>query len=316
MNTRASREPSAGFILNVYKEVPWTSHDAVARVRRILGLRQVGHAGSLDPFAAGVLLVAVGRATRLAEFLMEQPKSYRGTMIFGRRTNSGDAGGAILEEGPVPDLSLEQLRETAASFLGHGMQVPPMVSAVKHEGKRLYQLARRGVEVARPPRPVFIGRFDIVGFEPPRVDFEVDCGKGTYIRTLVEDFGARCHALASVESLARTAVGPFQVADACRLISAPGNTRTGLLERAVPMAEALAHLPAVRLGERWAQRVRHGAAPSFASLASDLECRPGQTVRLLGPDGELIAVASVELVPGPADRPLAESCHLRLDRVL
>lgn len=316
MTVRASREPAAGLVLNVYKEIPWTSHDAVARVRRILGLRQVGHAGSLDPFATGVLLVAVGRATRLSEFLMDRPKSYRGTLIFGRRTSSGDAGGAILEEGPVPALTVERLQEAASSFVGHGMQIPPMVSAVKHEGQRLYKLARRGVEVERPARPVYIGRFEIRSVALPRVDFEVDCGKGTYIRTLVEDFGQRCGALASIEALSRTAVGSFRIEDSCRLISPPGNRRDGLLAGAVSMADALEHLPDVRLGDRWVQRVRHGAAPPFAALAGELECRPGQAVRLLGPSGDLVAVATIDLTPGPADRPLAESCHFRLDRVL
>jgi tRNA pseudouridine55 synthase len=309
-------EPLSGFVLNVYKEVPWTSHDAVSRLRRILGLRQVGHAGSLDPFACGVLVVAVGRATRLVEYLMAPRKSYRGTMMLGRRTASGDAGGAILEEVPAPEVDLDSLRRAAAGFVGSGLQVPPMVSAIKHQGKRLYDLARKGIEVERAPRPIQIDRFEITGLESPRVDFELDCGRGTYVRTLVEDFAAKFGAPASVESLTRTAVGSFRVEDAVRIISSPGNTREGLLAGAVSMAEALEHLPAVQLTERWAQRVRHGGAPPWRAAAETAPPRPGQAVRLLGPGGELIATAVVDLLPGPADRPIEESCHLRLDRVL
>jgi len=297
----AAADLPSGFVLNVYKEIPWTSHDAVSRVRRILGTRQVGHAGSLDPFASGVLIVAVGRATRLVEYLMNHPKRYRGTLVFGRRTSSGDAGGAIVEEGPAPQVDRGVLEETARAFLGSGFQVPPMVSAVKHEGKRLHELARKGVTVERAPRPIHIERFEILDVELPRVDFELDCGRGTYVRTLVEDFAARLGAIASVESLMRLGVGPFDLGDASRLISEPGCTRDGLLAQRVSMAEALAHLPAVPLGERWARQVRH---------------RPGQVVRLLGTDGDLIATAVVDLMPGPADRPIEQSCHLRLDRVL
>lgn len=315
MTPSGARDPQSGFLLNVYKEVPWTSHDAVGRVRRILGVRQVGHAGSLDPFACGVLLIAVGRATRLVEYLMAPAKSYRGTMILGRRTTTGDAGGAILEEGPVPEVDLESLRAAATGFVGHGMQVPPMVSAIKVEGKRLYDLARRGISVERAPRPVHIARFEITGMELPRVDFELECGRGTYVRTLAEDFAAKFSAKASVESLTRTAIGCFRVEDAVRLISEPGNTREGLLARAMGMAEAVAHLPAVRLSEKWAQRVRHGGAPPWSSLDEKAPPQPGATVRLLAPGGELIAIAVVELLPGPADRPLERSCHLRLERV-
>jgi len=304
-----------GFVLNVYKEIPWTSHDAVSRVRRILGTRQVGHAGSLDPFACGVLVLAVGRATRLVEYLMELPKCYRGTFLFGRRTVSGDCAGKLLEEGEVPRVDQAGLQEIADSFVGHGVQVPPMVSAVKHEGKRLYELARKGVEVERAPRPVYIERFTIHRVELPRVDFELDCGRGTYVRTLIEDLAGRLQALATVESLTRTRVGPLAVWDSVRLISSPGNARAGLLAGAIPMAQAVGHLPMARLSERWVQRVRHGGSPPWKAVTFEHAPRPGQTLRLLGPEGELIATAKLDLLPGPADRPLEQSCFLRLDRV-
>jgi tRNA pseudouridine55 synthase len=304
-----------GFVLNVYKEIPWTSHDTVARIRRILETRQVGHAGSLDPFASGVLVVAVGRATRLVEYLMDQPKEYRGTMLLGRRTTSGDSGGEVTEERPVPTPTLEALREEAARFVGQTMQVPPMVSALKHEGKRLYDLARQGIEVERAPRPVRIDRFEITRLELPRIDFELACGRGTYVRTLVEDFAVRFQTVAMVEALTRTRVGPFMVADSCRLISEPGNTRAGLSARAVSMAAAVPHLVEGRVGDRWAQRLRHGGVPPFRGVTFREPPKPGAAIRLVGADGDLLAVARLDWMPGPADRPIEDSCCLRLERV-
>jgi tRNA pseudouridine55 synthase len=304
-----------GFVLNVYKEIPWTSHDAVARVRRILDTRSVGHAGSLDPFASGVLVVAVGRATRLVEYLMDQPKEYRGTMLLGRRTTSGDSGGQVVEERPVPALDMEALRREAAGFVGETLQVPPMVSALKHAGQRLYDLARKGVEVERAPRPVRIYRFDIVRLDPPRIDFELTCGRGTYVRTLVEDFAGRLGAVAMVEALVRTRVGPFEVADSCRLISEPGNTRAGLFGQAISMSAAVPHLTEGRVGERWAQRLRHGGVPPLRGVTFREPPVPGAAIRLVGADGDLLAVARLDWSPGPADRPIEESCCLRLERV-
>jgi tRNA pseudouridine55 synthase len=303
------------FVLNVYKEIPWTSHDAVGRVRRILGERQVGHAGSLDPFACGVLVVAVGRATKLVQHLMELSKGYKGTFLFGRRTNTGDAAGEILEEGPVPEVDLKTVQDIAQGFLGSIQQVPPMVSALKHEGRRLYDLAREGIEVERAPRSVRVDRFTITAVELPRVDFELECGRGTYVRTLVEDLASRLKALAMIESLTRTRVGPFGVADSCRLISPPCDQAEGLIERSCSMAEAIAHLPGAMVDARWIHRLRQGGMPPMTALRFRAQPRPGETVRLLGPGGELLALAAVELVPGPADRPIEESCALTLERV-
>lgn len=308
--------PSPGsFVLNVYKEIPWTSHDAVARVRRILDTRQVGHAGSLDPFACGVLVVAVGRATRLVEYLMDQPKEYRGTMLLGRRTTSGDSGGQVVDEQAVPPLDMDPLRREAAHFVGETMQVPPMVSALKHEGKRLYDLARKGIEVERAPRPVRIDRFEVTRLESPRIDFELGCGRGTYVRTLVEDFAARLGTVAMVEALTRTRVGTFEAADGVRLISEPGNTRAGLLAQAVSMTTAVAHLAEGRVGDRWVQRLRHGGAPPLRAVTFREPTAPGAVIRLVGPEGDLLAIATLEWSPGPADRPIEDSCFLHLERV-
>jgi len=303
------------FVLNVYKEIPWTSHDAVSRVRRILGERRVGHAGSLDPFASGVLVVGVGRGTRLVPYLMDLPKGYRGTMILGRRTDSGDMAGAIIEEGPVPRIGLEELQRFADQFLGRTMQTPPMVSAVKVEGRRLYDLARKGIAVEREARPIRIDRFTIVDVDLPRVDFEVECGRGTYVRTLIEDLAAKVPALATIESLTRTSVGGFRVADSVRIISPPGNTPGGLRGSAVSLSGALGHLPAAKVDGHWIRRLKQGMAPPWKWLEFDAQPALGQTIRLLGREGELLAIATLDLLPGPADRPIEMAASVRLDRV-
>ncbi len=303
------------FVLNVYKEIPWTSHDAVGRIRRILGERRVGHAGSLDPFATGVLVIGVGRGTKLMSYLVDLPKAYRGTMLLGRRTDSGDMAGRLVEEGPVPAIDREGLQKLADQFLGRTMQIPPMVSAVKHEGRRLYDLARKGIAVEREARPIRIDRFTIVDVDLPRVDFEVECGRGTYVRTLVEDLAAKVQALATIESLTRTSVGGFHVADSVRIISPPGNAPDGLRSSAVSMSGALGHLPAAKVDGHWIRRLKQGMAPPWKWLEFDSQPRLDQTIRLLGREGELLAIATLDLLPGPADRPIDMAASVRLDRV-
>lgn len=305
-----------GIVLNVYKEIPWTSHDAVARVRRILGVKQVGHAGSLDPLATGVLVVCVGRATKLLPHLVDLGKGYRGTLRFGVRSSSADLGGEILEEGPVPELDQAHLQAAADRFLGRIEQLPPMVSAIKVQGQRLYDLARKGVEVERTPRQVEVRRFAITKVELPRADFEVECSKGTYIRALVEDLARSVGALALLENLSRTHVGPFEVADSCRLIAPPCSEREGLLARAVAMNTALAHLRAVKIEANWIRRVRQGGLPPRTALRLGFVPREGERVRLLGPEGELLAIARWDLMPGPADRPVESALSLELERVI
>lgn len=305
-----------GFVLNVYKEVSWTSHDAVDRVRRILGTRKVGHAGSLDPLASGVLLLGIGRGTKLVGYLQELPKRYRGTILLGKRTSTGDLGGQVIEEAPIPRVSDEELQAAAHTFEGSYEQVPPMVSAVKHQGRRLYELARRGIEVERKARVVEIHAFRIVDVDLPRIDFEVDCGRGTYIRTLAEDLGLRLGTVGVVESLTRTAIGPFEVEDSCRLISAPCHERAGLLERSVSMGAALRHLPAARVDARWIHRIRQGGLPPRNDIRIEGALEPESSVRVVGPEEELLALARVEMLPGPVDRDPASACSLRLERVL
>lgn len=187
-----------------------TSHDLVADVRRATGIRKAGHAGTLDPIATGIVVVALGRCTRLIRFIQDQPKEYVATARFGVATDSLDADGDVLEEISM-DVDLDRLRAVAADrFTGRIDQVPPMVSALKHEGRRLYELAREGIEVERPPRAVEIYELEITsvdGDSQPLVDFRVVCGKGTYVRSLADDMARALGGFAHLVALRRTTTG-------------------------------------------------------------------------------------------------------------
>ncbi len=289
------RAANPGYFLNVYKEISWTSHHLVDRVRRILGLRRIGHAGALDPLANGVVVLGVGRATKLLPFITELPKVYRGVIRLGMKTASGDLGGALLEERDVPVLTRDVISETAQSFVPGYDQVPPMVSALKRGGRRLYKYARKGQTVEREPRPVAIAEFRVVDYTRPRIDFELRCGQGTYVRALAEDLAEKLGTVATLECLTRAEVGLFSIDDAVRIISLPGSSDSGLREAAVTVEHALAHLPAARVDQAWAERVRNGISPAGEHVAFDTE-RPetGSVVRILGPGEELLALGKTK----------------------
>src|SRR5258708_11541999 len=166
-----------------------TSHDVVDAIRRQFGIKKVGHCGTLDPNATGLLIIVLGRGTKLSEKLMSDDKVYQGTMKFGETTNSYDADGELVSSLPVPLLTLDQLNEAATPFLGDQMQVPPMVSAIKKDGVPLYKLARKGIEVPREPRLIHIYNFRFTAYDEPYAQFRVACTKGTYVRTLAHDLG-------------------------------------------------------------------------------------------------------------------------------
>ncbi len=202
----------------VDKEAGWTSHDVVARCRRIFGQRRVGHAGTLDPDATGVLLVGLGRATRLLRFLTALPKTYQGEVVLGTATSTLDASGEVTGVWDMGAVTLAAVREAAAGLTGEIDQVPPMVSARKVGGRRLHALAREGIEVERAARPVTVHRFDVTpGMTPGVFRIEVECSSGTYIRTLAADLGTALGGGAHLRNLRRTRIGSFGVEEARRL---------------------------------------------------------------------------------------------------
>lgn len=253
---------SEGFI-NVLKPPGMTSHDVVAWVRRLLGVRRVGHAGTLDPPAAGVLVVALGRATRLVGFL-PGVKTYRGEITFGVSTTTLDAEGEVVRRVPCR-LTQADLERVLPKFRGDIEQIPPMVSAVHYRGRRLYELARTGLNVDRPPRRVHIARLKVLAFTPhpehPRALIECECSAGTYIRVLAADIGRALGTEAYLSFLLRTASGPFAIGSSLTLEELEGAVRFGDSRNWLCLPEAgLGHLPVLVLERRESQLFRHGNA--------------------------------------------------------
>lgn len=206
-------DPLDGAVL-VDKPVGPTSHDIVDRIRRRFGIKKVGHAGTLDPNASGLLIILLGRGTKLSEKLMADDKVYAGTIKFGEVTDSYDADGKLLSSLPVPPLTLEGLNAAANSFAGDQLQTPPMVSAVKVEGVPLYKLARKGLEIERKPRLIHIYNFTFSGYEEPLGEFRIACTKGTYVRSIAHELGQKIGCGAHLNALRRLVSGRFDVADA------------------------------------------------------------------------------------------------------
>ena len=267
----------------VDKSEGWTSHDVVARMRTILGERRIGHAGTLDPDATGLLLVGVGRVTRLLRFITDLPKTYTGEVVLGVETTTLDASGQVVATHDMSGVSLDDIRGAAAGFTGPIEQVPPMVSAVKVGGRRLHELARRGVEVERDARPVQIHRFEVApsaSGDPLVVGIEVVCSSGTYVRTLAADLGAALGGGAHLRRLRRTAVGSFCVADAVPLESVDRDTL-------LPPSAALRDYPAVEVSsEILISAIGHGKVLGADVLGVD---GPGPWA-VLDDAGRLLAV--------------------------
>jgi len=211
-----------------------TSHDVVDAIRRRFGIKKVGHCGTLDPNATGLLIIVLGRGTKLSEKLMGDDKVYEGTVKFGEATNSYDCDGEILETKLVPPLTLEQLNEEAAKFIGDLMQTPPMVSAIKVKGVPLYKLARKGIEVVREPRLVHIYNCRFTNYEPPLGQFKVACTKGTYVRSIAHELGQKLGCGAHLAALRRSVSGKFDVADATRLDDVLKLTTAELEKKVIP----------------------------------------------------------------------------------
>lgn len=213
MRPDRSRQSDLDGVLIIDKPKSWTSFDVCNFIKRRFHIKKVGHTGTLDPQATGVMIILLGRCTTLSKHLTEQRKTYNGTLRLGIRTDSQDCDGKIVEELPWDHITPKDIGKSAKKFTGTLMQCPPMVSAVKHQGKRLYKLARAGQVVERQPRPITVFRFEIGKIDLPHVHFDVEVSKGTYVRTLVEDFGTALGSTAYLESLRRTGVGAYTLED-------------------------------------------------------------------------------------------------------
>jgi tRNA pseudouridine55 synthase len=291
----------SGWLLPVDKPEGPTSFDVVALARRASGERRVGHTGTLDPFASGLLLVLGGPATKLCPFLLDEEKEYDGVLLLGRRTDSGDPTGRVIDERALPPgLTLDDLRRAASRFVGRIRQAAPAFSAVKVGGERLYHRARRGLEVKAPEREIDVHAFEILAYDPPRVSFRVRCGRGAYIRRLAEDLGEALGSCASLEALRRTRIGRFTAAEAIRAGDLRAISRADLAARRLPAGDALAGWPSGRLDAEGTRRVRHGLAIERDAVGGRGPDE-GRLV-LLGPDGALVAVA--EAGAGGTIRPI------------
>ncbi len=281
-------------ILNLDKPQGWTSHDVVARVRRLTSTRRVGHAGTLDPMATGVLLVCLGQATRVAEYLMSRRKRYRAIVQLGVSTDSHDADGRVTATSPVT-VTHSQIEAALGQFRGRIEQVPPMVSAIKQAGQPLYQLARRGITVERRPRQAEISELTITCWASPRLTLELTCSPGTYVRALARDLGRHLECGAHLTELTRLSSGDFTLAQSIaweqfEAAVAGGDWQTLMW----PLDAGLRHLPACTLGELESQRVGHGLplpvehilAPQDAST----ELVAGELCRAYDAKGRLLAV--------------------------
>jgi len=263
-----------------------TSHDVVARIRHACRQRRVGHAGTLDPDATGVLLVGLGKVTRLLRFLQDGGKAYRGEIAFGVATDTLDASGSVLERQPMA-LTRDDVEAAAKRFVGEIEQTPPMVSAVKIGGRRLHELARAGEEIERAPRRVQIDRFEVEAFEPgpyPVASVVVECGSGTFVRSLAADLGAALGGCAHLGSLRRTRVGSFTLGEAHPLDAIEADPRSFVL----PPVAAVRDLARIDVDAERARAVAHGAVfPAPALIGEDAGPGPFAVV---GPDGSLLAV--------------------------
>ena len=281
----------ASGILPVNKPPGKTSFDVVRYVRRATGERRVGHAGTLDPAATGVLLVLLGQATRITEYLMDMPKVYRGVVRLGVETTTYDAEGDVISTAEV-EVSEEQVREALAGFVGAIMQVPPAHSAVKIDGERAYDRARRGESPEMKARPARIASVDLLRFEPPDAEIVVECGRGTYIRSLAHDLGEKLGCGGHLAALERTRVGPFKVESCAAEEQLAAAFEAGTWPELVqPIDCGLVALPAITLDIEDEKDLRHGQA---VDIGENEHAADGIEARAYAEDGSLIGIVRYE----------------------
>ncbi len=273
-------------ILLLDKPVGVSSNAALQRARALFRARKAGHSGSLDPQASGMLPVCFGQATKITGWLLDAAKTYRASLVLGAQTDTGDTEGRVVAEAPVPLLHEASVRSRLASLVGECEQVPPMFSALKHGGQRLYRLARMGLTVERKPRQVRIHRLELLGMENGRLDFEVHCSKGTYVRTLGEEIARSLGTLGHLAQLRRTAVEPFAGADLMtfeELEALAAGCNNDLASTLLPADAAFAGLPRVELDAEDSRRLLQGQTVQTAESRCGL-------ARVYGPDGAFVGL--------------------------
>jgi tRNA pseudouridine55 synthase len=280
-----------GFLV-VDKPSGLTSHDVVVKVRRLFKEKKVGHCGTLDPMATGVLVLGLGKGTKLSRFLCLDPKVYLGEITLGVTTDTLDATGRVVKECPV-EVSEDKIKETLKKFEGEITQIPPMTSAIKVNGVPLYVLARRGIEVERPPRQVRIDKIDFLSWEKPVVKFKVVCGKGTYVRTIAADFGEKLGCGAHLSALRRLSSGEFSIENAWHLQELKDLKEKGKLEEAlILLSQGLAHYPQVVVKNKLAYRVKNGNPLTLGMIKErPYPLKNGTYIRLVNEEGDFIALA-------------------------
>ncbi|MDX1763037.1 MAG: tRNA pseudouridine(55) synthase TruB [bacterium] len=286
----------------VDKPAGWTSHDVVAVMRKRLGIKRIGHAGTLDPAATGLLPLCVGRATRIVEYLVDLPKTYRARMKLGEETDTEDGTGRVVQTRQIGNLSPAAVRSVILGFLGDSLQIPPMYAALKVDGRRLYEYAREGDEILREPRPIHLYAITDIVVDLPYADFLVRCSRGTYIRSLCRDMGRELGVGSHLVALRRTESASFGEADAQPLDRLMDISRTALYGLLIPMDRPLNGFEAVIVRPKAATKVCHGQGVTGGDLRGLPDPWPaGGMVRLYGEDGTFLALG--EAVMGPLGEP-------------
>ncbi len=286
-------------LINVIKPPGPTSHDVVQRLRRLFNIKKIGHTGTLDPGAAGVLPICVGQGTRVTEFLIDKSKTYRAEITFGIETDTHDAGGKIVNRLPSVSLSYNKLISTLEGFRGEIKQVPPMVSALHVQGQRLYKLAQQGKSVERKPRRVTIYSLNSLRYSDsgpyPSLLLDITCSKGTYIRSLCADLGNKLGCGAFLSFLLRTASGPFALKDAYTMEQVAELWERGDTSFLLPLDYGLLEIPALTVKEKAVATVRNGLPLSPSGICGGIgNSNLPPFVRLYGPDGVLLALGQFQ----------------------
>lgn len=278
-------------IINIYKEQGFTSHDVVAKLRGILGQKKIGHTGTLDPDAVGVLPVCLGKATKLCDMLTDKDKTYETVLLLGKKTDTQDISGTVLEEKDTSSLTEEMLRNCVQQFIGDIMQIPPMYSALKVNGKKLYEFARAGIEIERKARPVTIHEIEILEVALPRVRMRISCSKGTYIRTICNDIGEVLGCGGCMEELTRTKVSRFEIAESLTLAEVQQAKADGRLDDViVPIDAMFAAYKKVTLKAEFAPFVYNGNFFLAKHLCESDVWQDDEWVRVYDESGRFLAI--------------------------